>query len=132
MKPEEIINAMDKKMSQAIEHLVKEFSAIRTGRANSGLIDGLMVDYYGTPTLLQQLANITVPDAKTTPKRSREMGSILDLSFCTWSSNSSEECAFLWISWNPTFLHLVGEFAYELKKWNPKWSPKMVFHFFSS
>ena len=79
MKPEEIINAMDKKMAQSIEHLVKEFSTIRTGRANSGLIDGLMVDYYGTPTLLQQLANITVPDAKLLMVQPYDQNSIANI-----------------------------------------------------
>ena len=60
---------------------------------------------------------------KNYPKRSRGMGSIQDFGFCIWSSNSSEECYFLWISWHPTFVHLVVEFAYELKKWHPKMEP---------
>ena len=79
MKPEEIINKMDKKMMQAIEHLVKELSSIRTGRANSGIVDGLLVDYYGTLTRLQQLANITVPDAKLLMVQPYDQSSIPDI-----------------------------------------------------
>jgi ribosome recycling factor len=79
MKPEEIINKMDKKMMQAIEYLVKELSSIRTGRANSGIVDGLLVDYYGTLTRLQQLANITVPDAKLLMVQPYDQSSIPDI-----------------------------------------------------
>jgi ribosome recycling factor len=43
--------------------MVREFSEIRTGRASPNLVEGLHVDYYGTPTLLKQLASISVPDA---------------------------------------------------------------------
>ena len=64
MNPEEIVKATEVKMVQTVDHLVRDFTSIRTGRANPTLIDKLMVDYYGTPTPLQQLSNITVPDAK--------------------------------------------------------------------
>ena len=66
-------------MIQAIEHLVKEFSTIRTGRASSGLVEGLLVDYYGTLTPLQQLANITVPDAKLLMVQPYDQSSIPDI-----------------------------------------------------
>lgn len=52
------------KMDQAVEHTVHEFSGVRTGRANSGLLSRVMVDYYGTKTPLQQLASFTVPEAR--------------------------------------------------------------------
>jgi ribosome recycling factor len=51
------------KMVKAIEHVRAEMSNVRTGRASSALIEHLMVDYYGTPTALRQLAGFTVPDA---------------------------------------------------------------------
>ena len=70
---------MEKMMAQAIEHLAKELSSIRTGRASAGLIDGLLVDYYGTPTPLQQLANITVPDAKLLMLQPYDQSSIPDI-----------------------------------------------------
>ena len=52
------------KMRKAIEHLKGEFSAVRTGRANPALVEKLMVDAYGQPTMLQQLAGISVPEAR--------------------------------------------------------------------
>ena len=51
-------------MLTTINHLVDEFSTIRTGRANPALVDKLTVEYYGTKTPLQQLATISVPDPK--------------------------------------------------------------------
>lgn len=52
-------------MKKAIEHLSHELSTIRTGRASAALLDGIKVDYYGTPSPLKQVATVTVPDAKT-------------------------------------------------------------------
>ncbi len=52
-------------MDVAIDHLKKELSKIRTGRASTGLLDGLLVDYYGSNTPLAQVANIGVADART-------------------------------------------------------------------
>ena len=51
------------KMDKAVDHAKTEFSHVRTGRANSALLEPLMVDYYGTPTPLRQLAGFSVPDA---------------------------------------------------------------------
>ena len=61
---EQLINNLDLKMKTTINHLIDEFSTIRTGRANPGLVDKLNVEYYGTKTPLQQLATISVPDPK--------------------------------------------------------------------
>jgi ribosome recycling factor len=52
-------------MHKAHEVLKKEFAAIRTGRASLGILDGIMVDYYGTPTALNQVSNLSVPDPRT-------------------------------------------------------------------
>ena len=51
------------KMVKAIDHVRHEMSNVRTGRASSALLEPLMVDYYGTPTPLRQLAGFSVPDA---------------------------------------------------------------------
>ena len=51
------------RMDQAIIHTRMEFAKVRTGRANPELLEGLSLDYYGTMTPLNQLSNITVPDA---------------------------------------------------------------------
>jgi ribosome recycling factor len=52
-------------MSRAIEHVRQEFVKIRTGKASVGLLDGIKVDYYGTPTPLNQIGNISTPDYHT-------------------------------------------------------------------
>ena len=52
------------KMRKSIDHLRDEFGRVRTGRANPGLVEKLMVDYYGTEVPLQQLAGFSVPDPR--------------------------------------------------------------------
>lgn len=52
------------KMESAIDALKKEFGGIRTGRATLALLDGIMIDYYGTLTPIQQLASLSIPEAK--------------------------------------------------------------------
>ena len=64
---EQLLNELDSKMKTTINHLIDEFSTIRTGRANPGLVDKLNVEYYGTKTPLQQLATISVPDPQLAP-----------------------------------------------------------------
>ena len=51
-------------MDAAIEHIKKELGGIRTGRASLTLLDGIKVDYYGTPTPLKQVANLGVPESR--------------------------------------------------------------------
>jgi ribosome recycling factor len=52
------------RMERAIEALKKEFASIRTGRASLALLDGITVIYYDTPTPLQQLASLSIPDSR--------------------------------------------------------------------
>ncbi|MBU3917803.1 ribosome recycling factor [bacterium] len=59
---DELFNETDRKMSKAIDSLKKEFQRVRTGRANPAILDNISVDYYGTPTPLSQVGNISVPD----------------------------------------------------------------------
>ena len=61
----DILKNADEKMSKAIEHVRQEFIKIRTGKASVGLLDGINADYYGTPTPLNQLGNISTPDYHT-------------------------------------------------------------------
>lgn len=61
----EVYASAEKRMKSAIETLKKEFGTIRTGRANPALLDRIEVEYYGTPTPLKGLANVTVTDART-------------------------------------------------------------------
>ena len=55
----------EEKMTKAVDVAKEDFGTIRTGRANPGLFAKLVVDYYGAPTPLQQLASIQVPEART-------------------------------------------------------------------
>ena len=64
MATDERIEKYESKMNKTLESLEKEFVTIRAGRANPHILDKLTVDYYGTPTPLQQVANITVPEAR--------------------------------------------------------------------
>lgn len=52
------------KMKKALEFLESDYAAIRAGRANPHVLDKLRVDYYGTPTPVQQVGNVTVPEAR--------------------------------------------------------------------
>ncbi len=54
----------EEKMQKAYDFLVTDFGAIRAGRANPHVLDKIKVDYYGTPTPIQQVGNITVPEAR--------------------------------------------------------------------
>ena len=59
---EEVILDAEERMSKALDHLREEMRGMRTGRAHPGLVESIRVDYYGTPTPLKQLANISVPE----------------------------------------------------------------------
>ena len=64
MTIKELIHDTELKMKKTVESTQREFSTIRTGRASSALVDGIMVDYYGAPTPLKQLASVSTPDAR--------------------------------------------------------------------
>ena len=61
---EEIMMTYEDKMDKSYDNLVSEFGSIRAGRANPHILDKLKVDYYGAPTPLQQVGNISVPEAR--------------------------------------------------------------------
>ena len=63
MTVKEILHSSEEKMKKAFDSVTREFSEIRTGRASPHLVEGLHIDYYGTPTLLKQLASISTQDA---------------------------------------------------------------------
>jgi ribosome recycling factor len=60
-----LIDEAGKHMRKAISHLEVELTRIRAGKANPQILDGISVEYYGSPTPLNQVANITVADART-------------------------------------------------------------------
>ncbi len=61
----DVVQQIETRMKKTIESVSREFSEVRTGRAQPGLIEGLHIDYYGTPTMVKQVASITIPDPKT-------------------------------------------------------------------
>lgn len=63
MTAKEILHNTEDKMKKTIEVVLRNFAEIRTGRANPAMVEGLHIDYYGTLTMLKQLASISVPDA---------------------------------------------------------------------
>ena len=76
MPCKEIMNQAKAKMEKTIVVLQNNMQAIRAGRANPKLLDRITVDYYGTPTPLNQVASITTPDAKTIAIQPWERGMI--------------------------------------------------------
>ena len=60
----ERVKVFDEKMTKAYNHLLSEYQTIRAGRANPHVLDKIKVDYYGTPTPLQQVGNISVPEPR--------------------------------------------------------------------
>jgi ribosome recycling factor len=64
MSLDDIIRDAGRRMDQAVEKVSEDFAAIRTGRANPAILNRVLVDYYGSPTPLQQLANFSVPEPR--------------------------------------------------------------------
>ena len=60
-----VFDKYETQISKAVEHLKSDLLTVRAGRANPQILNKIVVDYYGTPTPLNQMANITVPDART-------------------------------------------------------------------
>lgn len=64
MTTKEIVKDTEMKMKKTIEATMREFGTVRTGRAQSGLVEGIMVDCYGTPMPLKQVGNISTPEPR--------------------------------------------------------------------
>ena len=62
--PKDELSALRENMDKAITFLQNDYLSIRTGRAHPGLVSDIKADYYGTPTVLKQLANITIPEGR--------------------------------------------------------------------
>ena len=65
VETKEILDAAQAKMDKVIVFLTDELASVRAGKASTNILNGIMVDYYGTPTPVSQVASITVPDART-------------------------------------------------------------------
>ena len=64
MEIKEIISREEERMDKTIESLKHEFANVRTGRAHTSLLDSVMIDYYGAPTPVNQVANVSAPDPR--------------------------------------------------------------------
>ena len=60
-----LFDATKDDMDRALSHMEKALVKIRAGRANPSMLQGVMVEYYGAPTPLQQVSNVNTPDART-------------------------------------------------------------------
>ena len=74
-------------MEKAVKHTLTEFSKIRAGRPTASMFDGVMVNYYGTPTPLAQVANISIPDVKTIMIKPWEKSMVAEITRAIRDSN---------------------------------------------
>ncbi len=76
---DEILTDAGHRMDQAVEKVSEDFGSIRTGRANPQIMNKIRVDYYGTPTPLQQLATFSVPEPRMLVVQPYDKGSVNDI-----------------------------------------------------
>lgn len=74
-----IIKETDNKMTEAVSYYKKELSHVRAGKAQPSLLDGIKVDYYGTQTPLNQLANVSAPEARMLTVQPYDKSSLEDI-----------------------------------------------------
>jgi ribosome recycling factor len=87
MTVKEAIHKLEEDMKKTIDACLREFNTVRTGRASPGLVEGIHVDYYGTPTVLKQLASISIPDARLIVIQPWDPSSMPDIEKAIFSSN---------------------------------------------
>jgi len=76
MSEREIITAIEGRMQKTLEKMRGEFATIRTGRASAALLENVRVDYYGTLTAINQLANVAAPEPRTLEIRPWDKGAM--------------------------------------------------------
>jgi ribosome recycling factor len=75
----EIINDMKRDMVKSVESMRQSLMKVRTGRASIGILDGIMVDYYGSPTPLNQLATLAVPEPRLITIQPWDKGALVSI-----------------------------------------------------
>lgn len=75
----DVINTAEDRMKKSLDALKKEYGTLRAGRAAPSLLDKVMVDYYGTPTPVNQMANVTVPEPRMLMIKPYDKGSLKDI-----------------------------------------------------
>ncbi len=84
---EEILLEVEEKMEKAHGNLIERFKTVRTGRANPSSLDKVMVNYYGAPTPLRQLANVTVPEARQLLIKPFDKGALSNIEKAIYEAN---------------------------------------------
>ena len=84
---DDILLEAETRMESAIESLEKRLINIRAGRANPSMLDGIMVEYYGVPTPLKQLANISIPEARQLSIKPFDKGILGDIEKAIFEAN---------------------------------------------
>jgi ribosome recycling factor len=79
LTPQDVLKEVESKMDRAIDALLRELNALRTGRATPSLIENLSVDYYGVRTPLKQMASISAPDARAIMVQPWDKQSVLEI-----------------------------------------------------
>ncbi len=74
-----VVENAKEKMGKVVEHFEKSLTGIRTGRANTTILDGIEIDYYGSPTPLNQVAGITVSEGRTLVIKPYDSSSLKDI-----------------------------------------------------
>ena len=74
-----IVDSSEKKMNSAVDHLKEDLAGVRTGMANAGMLNGVNVDYYGSPTSLNQIAGIKVEEGRTLVIKPYDPSSLKDI-----------------------------------------------------
>ena len=87
MELDEILLECETRMEETMEALEKRFMNVRAGRANPSMLDGIMVEYYGVPTPLKQLANISVPEARQLSIKPFDKGILGDIEKAIFEAN---------------------------------------------
>ncbi len=64
MSPDQVVSDAQKKLNQTVERFAENLKSLRTGRASASILDGVMVEAYGVPTPINQVANVTAPEAQ--------------------------------------------------------------------
>ena len=80
-------NDVKNKMNKVIENLENRFITIRAGRANPNILNGIMVDYYGTPTPIQSLATISIPEARVLSIKPFDKSSLKNMEKAIYEAN---------------------------------------------
>ena len=80
-------NDVKNKMNKVIQNLENRFITIRAGRANPNILNGIMVDYYGTPTPIQTLATISIPEARVLSIKPFDKSSLKNMEKAIYEAN---------------------------------------------